>query len=84
MLTLLVISVYALIVLYFVRDFRKGLKVHKASFSYLKWGFLPRFTVRLPNGRFKANKVGIFYVATYQQPSLPGQAWVRHNVHHKI
>lgn len=65
MLTLFVISVYALIVLYFVRDFRKGLKVHKASFSYMEWGVLPRFTVRLPNGRFKANKVGIFYVATH-------------------
>ena len=57
MITLFVISVYALIVLYFVRDFRKGLKVHKASFSYIKWGVLPRFTVRLPNGRFRANKV---------------------------
>lgn len=65
MLALFIAIVYALIVLYFVRDFRKGLKVHKASFSYLKWGFLPRFTVRLPNGRFKANKVGIFYVATH-------------------
>lgn len=59
MLTLFVISVYTLIVLYFVRDFRKGLKVHKASFSYMKWGALPRFTVRLSNGRFKTNKVGI-------------------------
>ncbi|WPJ49320.1 hypothetical protein RCIP0018_00005 [Klebsiella phage RCIP0018] len=65
MITLFVISVYALIVLYFMRDFRKGLEVHKASFSYMKWGFLPRFTVRMPNGRFKANKVGIFYVATH-------------------
>lgn len=65
MLTLFVLFVYALIVLYFVRDFRKGLKVHKASFSYLKWGVLPRFTVRERNGRFKANKVGIFYVATH-------------------
>lgn len=36
MLTMFIISVYALIVLYFVRDFRKGLKVHKASFSYMK------------------------------------------------
>lgn len=62
---LLLIIMYALIGAYFLRDFTKGLKVHKASFSYLKWGFLPRFTVRLPNGRFKANKVGIFYVATY-------------------
>lgn len=65
MVTLFAISVYALIVLYFVRDFRKGLKVHKATFSYMKWGVLPRFTVRERNGRFKANKVGIFYVATY-------------------
>ncbi|WAK44899.1 hypothetical protein pEaSNUABM57_00017 [Erwinia phage pEa_SNUABM_57] len=56
---------YTLIALYFLRDFRKGLKVHKASFSYFKWGFVPRFTVRERNGRFKANKVGIFYVATH-------------------
>ncbi|QNN97329.1 hypothetical protein [Klebsiella phage NL_ZS_2] len=49
----------------FVKDFLKGLKVHKASFSYMKWVLLPRFTVRLPNGRFKANKVGIFYIATH-------------------
>lgn len=60
-----VLNVYALIIMYFLNDFRKGLKVHKASLSYMKWGFLPRFTVRLPNGRFKANKVGIFYVATH-------------------
>lgn len=65
MITLFVISVYALIILYFLRDFRKGLKVHKANFSHLKYGFLPRFTVRERNGRFKANKVGIFYVATH-------------------
>ena len=62
---LFVITMYALIGAYFLRDFRKGLKVHKANFSHLKYGFLPRFTVRLPNGRFKANKVGIFYIATH-------------------
>lgn len=56
---------YLLIVAIFTRDLIKGLKVHKATLSYLKWGFWPRFTVRLPNGRFKANKVGIFYVATH-------------------
>lgn len=28
---------YSLILMVFLRDFRKGLKVHKASFSYLKW-----------------------------------------------
>lgn len=56
---------YSLILTVFVKDFRKGLKVHKASLSYMKWGVLPRFTVRLPNGRFKANKVGIFYIATH-------------------
>lgn len=65
MVALFVITMYALIGAYFLRDFTKGLKVHKASFSYLKWGFLPRFTVRLSNGRFKANKVGVFYVATH-------------------
>lgn len=65
MLYVFVALVYALIVLYFLRDFRKGLKVHKANFSHLKYGFIPRFTVRELNGRFKANKVGIFYVATH-------------------
>lgn len=60
-----IVLVYTLIALYFLRDFRKGLKVHKATFSHLKYGFLPRFTARLPNGRFKANKVGIFYIATH-------------------
>ncbi|WVW36885.1 hypothetical protein [Escherichia phage P151] len=64
MLYTLVALVYTLIALYFLRDFRKGLKVHKANFSHLKYGFLPRFTVRERNGRFKANKVGIFYIAT--------------------
>lgn len=57
--------VYVFIFWYFIRDFRKGLVIHKATFSYWKWGFVPRFTVRLSNGRFKANKVGIFYVATH-------------------
>lgn len=56
---------YSLIAVVFVKDYRKGLKVHKANFSHLKWGFVPRFTARLPNGRFKANKVGIFYIATH-------------------
>ena len=65
MLTLFVITMYLLMVAYFLRDFRKGLKVHKATLSHFKWGFLPRFTVRERNGRFKANKVGIFYVATH-------------------
>lgn len=65
MVALFVALAYALIALYFLRDFRKGLKVHKATFSYWKWGFMPRFTVRERNGRFKANKVGIFYVATH-------------------
>lgn len=65
MLYTLVALVYALIALYFLRDFRKGLKAHKANFSHLKYGFIPRFTVRERNGRFKANKVGIFYVATH-------------------
>lgn len=56
---------YLIIAFKFGYDFRKGLRVHKATFSYLRYGFLPRFTVRLPNGRFKANKVGIFYIATH-------------------
>lgn len=65
MLTLFIIAVYLFIVLYFLKDFRKGLKVHKANLAYLKFGFWPRYTVRLPNGRFKANKVGPFYIATH-------------------
>lgn len=62
---LIVILGYGFILWVFLRDFRKGLKVHKASFSYFKYGFLPRYTVRERNGRFKANKVGIFYIATH-------------------
>lgn len=65
MVTLFVLSVYAAIVAYFMRDFKRGLVIHKATLSHLKWGILPRFTVREPNGRFKANKVGMFYVATH-------------------
>lgn len=61
----LIVASYLLILYVFLRDFTKGLKVHKANFSHLKYGFLPRFTVRERNGRFKANKVGIFYVATH-------------------
>lgn len=65
MLYVFVALVYTLIALYFLKDLTKGLKVHKANFSHLKYGFLPRFTVRERNGHFKANKVGIFYVATH-------------------
>lgn len=65
MLTLTIIVGYAIIIGVFLKDFRKGLKVHKATYSYCKYGFLPRFTVRERNGRFKANKVGIFYIATH-------------------
>ncbi|UKH49679.1 hypothetical protein [Rahnella phage Sarma103] len=65
MVALFVITMYALIASVFLNDYRKGLKVHKANFSHFtKWG-APRFTVRLPNGRFKANKVGMFYIATH-------------------
>lgn len=66
MLTICIITiVYALIGAYFMRDFKRGLVIHKATLSHFKYGFIPRFTVREPNGRFKANKVGIFYVATH-------------------
>lgn len=65
MLIIIVMLGYALIASVFLSDYHKGLKVHKANFSHFtKWG-APRFTVRLTNGRFKANKVGIFYVATH-------------------
>lgn len=56
---------YIFIVLYIAKDFIKGLKVHKANFSHFTKYGLPRYTVRLPNGRFKANKVGIWYIATH-------------------
>ena len=65
MLALIITLGYSLIALVLLQDFLKGLKVHKASFSYMKWGFIPRFTVRERNGRFKANKVGIWYIATH-------------------
>lgn len=62
---IIILPGYLMIAIYFLNDLRKGLKVHKASLSYFKWGLVPRFTVRERNGRFKANKVGIFYVTTY-------------------
>ncbi|APD19663.1 hypothetical protein HOR40_gp04 [Pectobacterium phage PP74] len=62
---LFVITMYALIGAYFLRDFKRGLVIHKATLSHFKYGFIPRFTVRERNGRFKANKVGVFYVATH-------------------
>ena len=65
MVTLFIITMYALIVAYFLRDFKNGLVVHKATLSHFKYGFIPRFTAREPNGRFKANKVGIFFIATH-------------------
>ncbi|AWD92483.1 hypothetical protein [Pectobacterium phage Jarilo] len=65
MIALLMVASYSLIIGLFVRDFIKGLKVHKATLSYRLYGVVPRFTVRLTNGRFKANKVGVFYVATH-------------------
>lgn len=65
MLLITILASYSLILYVFLKDFTTGLKVHKANFSHLKYGFLPRFTVRERNGRFKANKVGIFYVATH-------------------
>lgn len=57
--------VYACIFAYIMSDFRKGVKVHKATLSHWKYGVLPRFTVREHNGRFKRNKVGFWYVATH-------------------
>lgn len=65
MITLFAITMYALIGAYFLRDFKRGLVIHKATLTHFKYGVLPRFTVREPNGRFKANKVGIFYIATH-------------------
>lgn len=65
MLIAFIITMYVAIIGLFIRDFRKGLVVHSANLAYFKWYVLPRFTVREPNGRFKANKVGMFYVATH-------------------
>lgn len=57
---LLAILGYGLIAYVLVRDINKARKVYK--FNYVRLG---RWTVRERNGRFKANKVGIFYVATH-------------------
>ena len=65
MMTIFVLTVYTAIVVYFLRDFKNGLVIHKATLSHFKYGFIPRFTAREPNGRFKANKVGIFYVSIH-------------------
>ncbi len=56
------------IVVYFLRDFKNGLVIHKATLSHFKYGFIPRFTAREPNGRFKANKVGIFTASAARRP----------------
>ena len=65
MMCALAVITYLCIFLYILSDFRKGLKVHKANFSHFTKYGLPRYTVRLPNGRFKANKVGIWYISTH-------------------
>lgn len=62
---LLVALVYAFIFAYIARDFRKGVVKHKATLAYWQWGVWPRFTVRLSNGRFAANKVSFWHVATH-------------------
>ncbi|ATS93669.1 hypothetical protein HOS39_gp02 [Pectobacterium phage DU_PP_II] len=61
----LIIGSYSTVALLVYRDYKTGKKHHKATLSYRLWGILPRYTVRLPNGRFKANKVGFWYVATH-------------------
>ena len=61
MIIALIALVYLCIAMYFMRDFKRGLAIHKATLSYFK----PRFTVRERNGRFKDNKVGVFYIATH-------------------
>lgn len=59
-----IIVVYAAILALFATQFRKGLKATKAKLTYWTWYGAPRFTARDPKGRFMANKVGIFYIAT--------------------
>lgn len=61
----LMLAVYACIFAYVMQDFRKGVKVHKATLAYWQCGIFPRFTVRERNGRFKRNKVSFWYVATH-------------------
>ena len=64
MLTLLIIVIYMDILIMLVRQGLRGYKLTKANFSHFsKWG-APRFTCRERNGRFKANKVGLWYLAT--------------------
>lgn len=65
MMILFIALVYLCIAMYFMRDFKRGLVIHKATLSHFKYGFIPRFTAREPNGRFKANKVGSFFIATH-------------------
>lgn len=59
------LTVYAFIFMYIARDFKRGVVHHKATLSHWKYGMLPRFTVRERNGRFKRNKVGVWYVCTF-------------------
>lgn len=60
----LIIVVYAAIAALFIAQFRKGLKLTKARLTYWTRYGAPRFTARDSRGRFMANKVGIFYIAT--------------------
>lgn len=60
----LIIVVYGLIVVLFISQYRTGLKRTKAKLTYWTWYGAPRFTARDHKGRFMANKVGIFYIAT--------------------
>lgn len=62
---LFICVIYAAIFAYIAKDFRKGVKVHKATLAYWQWGLWPRFTVRERNGRFKRNKVSFWHVATH-------------------
>lgn len=65
MMIIIAVLGWLFILSYFLNDFSKGLVIHKATLSHFKYGFIPRFTAREPNGRFKANKVGIFFIATH-------------------
>lgn len=65
MLWLIIVLTYSFLGGLLFTHYNKGRKKLKATRTIITvWG-LPRFTVREPNGRFKANKVGIWYLINH-------------------
>lgn len=65
MLTLIIALTYSFLCGLLIKHYMRGYKRLKAKMTIITLFGLPRFTVREPNGRFKANKVGIWYIINH-------------------